>query len=97
MGMFGMFGMDMPGIAGAGAGCGDGVDWAIAASGQRPANKIAARRPDAKFNFMIFSIFRSTAHNRSRFNRNALPMTETELSDIASAATIGLSTRPRAG
>ena len=36
-------------------------------------------------------------HNRTALSRNALPMTDTELRDIASAATTGLSRRPKEG
>src|SRR5450759_2683055 len=36
-------------------------------------------------------------YRRTPRRRSALPMTDTELSDIASAATIGLSNRPKAG
>src|SRR3954470_19997877 len=38
-----------------------------------------------------------SAANRNRLRRKALPITETELSDIASAATIGLSSKPTKG
>jgi hypothetical protein len=36
-------------------------------------------------------------YSRTRRNRSAFPITETELSDIASAATTGLSNTPNAG
>jgi hypothetical protein len=36
-------------------------------------------------------------HSRVKRSRSALPMTETELKLIAAAATIGLSSRPKAG
>lgn len=36
-------------------------------------------------------------HKRVAFSRSALPMTDTELSDIASAATTGLSRMPKLG
>lgn len=36
-------------------------------------------------------------HKTSRLNRNAFPITETELKLIAAAAIMGLSNRPNAG
>jgi hypothetical protein len=40
---------------------------------------------------------RSPPHNLSRFNRNELVITETELKLIAAAARIGLNSRPKNG